>query len=115
MQFSWATTIVHPRTGVDVLNRVVEACEDIGNVESRPNMEGKRMFMIIGPKAGVAQRKKQSAKQNKKPADKKKSAKEAKPKEPVAETKEASETAATTVEAKATSTESAAAPAASES
>ena len=66
--------VVHPRTGVDVLNRVVEACEDIGNVESRPNMEGKRMFMIIGPKAGLAQKMKNNAKKNKKPPAKKKSA-----------------------------------------
>jgi translation initiation factor IF-3 len=52
--------VVHPKTGVAVLDRVVEACSDIGQVEVRPNLEGKRMIMIIGPKAGVARRSKEN-------------------------------------------------------
>lgn len=48
--------VVHPETGVAVLERVVDATEDIANVETRPNLEGKRMFMILGPRAGVVRR-----------------------------------------------------------
>lgn len=56
--------VTHPETGTAVLDRVVEACSDIGAVEVKPNLEGKRMIMIIGPKAGVVKRSK--------PAEKKK-------------------------------------------
>jgi translation initiation factor IF-3 len=45
--------ITHPQTGMNVLNRVVEATTDIAGVEVTPNMEGRRMVMIIAPKAGV--------------------------------------------------------------
>jgi translation initiation factor IF-3 len=48
--------IVHPEVGRDVLRRVVEACTDIAQVEQQPMMEGRRMLMIIGPKAGVVKR-----------------------------------------------------------
>jgi translation initiation factor IF-3 len=53
--------IVHPGTGVKVLDRVVEATADIATVEVRPSLEGKRMFMILGPKAGLVRRVKQMA------------------------------------------------------
>jgi translation initiation factor IF-3 len=45
--------ITHPRTGMNVLNRVVELCADISTVEATPNMEGRRMIMVISPKPGV--------------------------------------------------------------
>jgi translation initiation factor IF-3 len=45
--------IVHPETGQDVLKRVVEATTDIAQVEQSPMMEGRRMLMIIAPRAGV--------------------------------------------------------------
>ncbi|HKE13778.1 MAG TPA: translation initiation factor IF-3 [Kofleriaceae bacterium] len=48
--------ITHPETGVKVLNRVVEATQDIATVEVRPSLEGKRMMMILGPRAGVVKR-----------------------------------------------------------
>lgn len=48
--------VVHPKTGVAVLDKVVEATTDIATVEVRPSLEGKRMFMILGPKAGVVRR-----------------------------------------------------------
>ena len=44
--------IVHPEVGQNVLRRVVEACNDVGQVEQHPMMEGRRMIMIIGPKSG---------------------------------------------------------------
>lgn len=53
--------ITHPKTGMAVLNRVVELCSDIATVEATPNMEGRRMIMVIAPKPGVV-RKAQEAK-----------------------------------------------------
>ena len=53
--------ITHPQTGMKVLNRVVEMCGDIATVEATPNMEGRRMIMVIAPKPGVV-RKAQEAK-----------------------------------------------------
>lgn len=48
--------ITHPQTGMAVLNRVVERCGDIATVEATPNMEGRRMIMVIAPKPGVVQK-----------------------------------------------------------
>lgn len=48
--------IVHPETGVAVLNKVVQATQDLSQVEARPNMEGRRMVMVLGPRAGVVRR-----------------------------------------------------------
>ncbi|HEY7955942.1 MAG TPA: translation initiation factor IF-3 [Polyangia bacterium] len=45
--------IVHPETGQDVLKRVVQATNDIAQVEQTPMMEGRRMLMIIAPRSGV--------------------------------------------------------------
>ena len=53
--------ITHPQTGMAVLNRVVDMCNDIATVEVTPNMEGRRMIMVITPKPGVV-RKAQEAK-----------------------------------------------------
>jgi len=48
--------ITHPQTGMKVLNRVVELCNDIATVEATPNMEGRRMIMVIAPKPGVVRK-----------------------------------------------------------
>jgi translation initiation factor IF-3 len=53
--------ITHPQTGANMLNKVVEMCNDIAAVETTPNMEGRRMIMVIAPKPGVV-RKAQEAK-----------------------------------------------------
>ena len=53
--------ITHPQTGMAVLNRVVERCGDLATVEATPNMEGRRMIMVIAPRPGVV-RKAQEAK-----------------------------------------------------
>jgi translation initiation factor IF-3 len=45
--------IVHPETGQAMLDHVVKGCLDIAAVEQKPIMEGRRMVMIIGPRAGV--------------------------------------------------------------
>ena len=48
--------ITHPKTGMNVLDRVVELCADIAAVEATPNMEGRRMIMVIAPKPGVVRK-----------------------------------------------------------
>jgi translation initiation factor IF-3 len=48
--------IAHPQTGKAVLDRVVARCDDIASVEMRPNLEGKRMSMLIAPKPAVVQK-----------------------------------------------------------
>jgi translation initiation factor IF-3 len=48
--------ITHPKTGMNVLNNVVEMCSDIASVEATPNMEGRRMIMVIAPKPGVVRK-----------------------------------------------------------
>src|SRR3954462_15675817 len=53
--------ITHPQTGMNVLNTVVDLCNDIAVVEATPNMEGRRMIMVIAPRPGVV-RKAQEAK-----------------------------------------------------
>lgn len=45
--------VVHPKTGLAVLDRVLAATSELSQVEVRPNLEGKRMIMIIGPKPGI--------------------------------------------------------------
>ena len=48
--------ITHPQTGMAVLNRVIEATNDIATVEVNANLEGKRMIMIMAPRPGVVRR-----------------------------------------------------------
>jgi translation initiation factor IF-3 len=48
--------MAHPQTGKAMLDRVVERCGDIALIEATPNMEGRRMIMIIAPKPGVVQK-----------------------------------------------------------
>src|SRR5256714_10771456 len=48
--------ITHPQTGVKMLNMVVEMTSDIAAVEATPNMEGRRMIMVIAPKPGVVRK-----------------------------------------------------------
>jgi translation initiation factor IF-3 len=45
--------IVHPETGQAMLEQVVKASTEIAVVEQKPLMEGRRMVMLIGPRAGV--------------------------------------------------------------
>jgi translation initiation factor IF-3 len=48
--------VTHPETGKAVLDLVVQATSDLGQVEAPPNMEGRRMMMIVAPRAGVIRR-----------------------------------------------------------
>lgn len=45
--------IVHPEIGRAMLQRLVDASADIAQLEQAPLMEGKRLQMILGPRAGV--------------------------------------------------------------
>ena len=48
--------MAHPQTGKAVLDRVVNRCQDISTVEATPNLEGRRMNMLIAPKPAVVQK-----------------------------------------------------------
>ncbi len=43
--------IVHPETGKAVLDRVVRVTSDMAHVEQMPLMEGRRMLMVVSPRA----------------------------------------------------------------
>ena len=45
--------IVHPETGQAMLDSVTRALGDAAVIEQRASMEGRRMVLTIGPKAGV--------------------------------------------------------------
>ncbi len=42
--------IVHPELGMKVLNLIQERFEEEFQIESKPNLEGKRMSMVIAPR-----------------------------------------------------------------
>jgi len=42
--------IVHPEIGRDILERIAEGTRDLGVVESRPNLEGRNMVMMVAPR-----------------------------------------------------------------
>ncbi len=48
--------IVHPETGDQMLNTMMKQLADIATVEQRASMEGRRMVLLIGPKAGLVKR-----------------------------------------------------------
>ena len=41
--------VANPEIGLQVLSRVVDDLEEIGKVESQPNMEGRVMSMVVAP------------------------------------------------------------------
>ncbi len=41
--------VTHPEIGLEVLSRVTGDLEDVGTVESQPNMEGRIMSMVLAP------------------------------------------------------------------
>jgi translation initiation factor IF-3 len=45
--------IVHPETGQAMLDVVSKEVAEVSVVEQKPSMEGRRMVMVLGPKAGV--------------------------------------------------------------
>jgi translation initiation factor IF-3 len=46
--------IVHPQTGRAMLDRICQDVADIGQAELRPAMDGRRMVMVLAPKATTA-------------------------------------------------------------
>lgn len=45
--------IVHPETGHAMLDVVSKEVADVSVIEQKPLMEGRRMVMVLGPRAGV--------------------------------------------------------------
>jgi translation initiation factor IF-3 len=45
--------IVHPETGQAMLDLVSKEVAEISAIEQKPSMEGRRMVMVLGPRAGV--------------------------------------------------------------
>jgi translation initiation factor IF-3 len=42
--------LVHPHLGERLLRRMAEELEDLGEIESQPNLDGRNMVMMLGPK-----------------------------------------------------------------
>lgn len=42
--------VAHPELGREVLDRVVQALQDIAKIEAEPRLEGRNMSMVIAPK-----------------------------------------------------------------
>jgi len=45
--------IVHPETGHAMLDVVSKEVAEVSVIEQKPSMEGRRMVMVLGPRAGV--------------------------------------------------------------
>lgn len=43
--------ITHPEIGYEILKEVAEELSDVGQVEQQPNMEGRTMLMVLGPRS----------------------------------------------------------------
>ena len=41
--------VTHPEIGLEVLSRVMKDLDDLGMVESQPNMEGRVVSMVVAP------------------------------------------------------------------
>jgi len=55
--------VVHPEIGLNLMNRIAEDLEEVGQVESEPKFEGRQMIMVLAPskKAKKAQKAPQEA------------------------------------------------------
>ena len=42
--------VAHPELGRVVLDRVVQALQDVGKIEVEPKLEGRNMSMVVGPR-----------------------------------------------------------------
>ncbi|TAE69404.1 MAG: translation initiation factor IF-3 [Bacteroidetes bacterium] len=71
-------TIVFKERGEELLLRFAQGLEEVGKVEQMPKLEGKRMFLLVNPKGGLA---KSDKKQDKNPQEKTKKSSEEKGKE----------------------------------
>ena len=52
--------ITHPDSGKALMNKLAEAVQDIGMMESRPKLEGRRMIMILAPLGSASPKKVQT-------------------------------------------------------
>jgi len=55
--------VVHPEIGLNLMNRIADDLEEVGQVESEPKFEGRQMIMVLAPskKAKKAQKAPQEA------------------------------------------------------
>ena len=44
------------KSGEEILNKFSESLEDIANMEKKPFLEGKNMFIVMGPKPATNKR-----------------------------------------------------------
>ena len=86
--------ITHRELGTAVLDDVISDTKDIAIVEQTPRLEGKQMFMIIGPNPKIAQRARDLQRQALINAEKEKEKKEASPSSPEGQAAAASKAAA---------------------
>ena len=42
--------MAHPELGVDVLNKFAEALADVADIETKPTLEGRQVYMMLSPK-----------------------------------------------------------------
>lgn len=42
--------LAHPELGVDVLMRFADALSDVADIETKPQMDGRQVFMMLAPK-----------------------------------------------------------------
>jgi translation initiation factor IF-3 len=43
----------YPEIARDLLDDIADELSDVGDIEQRPNMEGRTMLMVLGPKKGA--------------------------------------------------------------
>lgn len=55
-------TIVFKERGEELLLRFAQGLEEVGKVEQMPKLEGKRMFLLVNPKGGLAKAEKKQDK-----------------------------------------------------
>jgi translation initiation factor IF-3 len=48
--------VQHPELGEKLLRRLADDLEDLGRIESQPNLDGRNMVMIMAPRKDVPPR-----------------------------------------------------------
>jgi translation initiation factor IF-3 len=44
--------VVHPEIGMNLMTRIAEDLDELGQVESAPKFEGRQMIMVLAPRKG---------------------------------------------------------------
>jgi translation initiation factor IF-3 len=48
--------VQHPELGEKLLRRLAEDLQDLGRIESQPNLDGRNMVMVMAPRKDAASR-----------------------------------------------------------